>query len=81
MYRRGDNVSPKVDLFKKIILSPDNAKYFKVRRGNGMALNGSTKTTIEYDSIARDILEYKYGLLRLHYVLTKHTLLSKNVIN
>ena len=57
MYRRGDNVSPKVDLFKKIILSPDNAKYFKVRRGNGMALNGSTKTTIEYDSIARDILE------------------------
>ena len=57
MYRRGDNVSPKIDLFKKIILSPDNAKYFKVRRGDGTALNGSTKTTIEYDSIAKDVLE------------------------
>lgn len=57
MYRRGDNVSPKIELFKKIILSPENAKYFKVRRGNGTALNGNTKTTIEYDSIAKDILE------------------------
>lgn len=56
VYRYGENLSPKIELFKKIVLSQDNAKYFKVRRGNGLGLSKGVKTTIEYDALARDIL-------------------------
>ena len=56
VYRYGENLSPKIELFKKIILAQENAKYFKVRRGNGVALSRSVKTTIEYDAIAKDVI-------------------------
>ena len=54
VYRYGDILSPRVTIFKKIILS--NPKYFKVRNGNGLAMNNDHMTTIEYDSLARDFV-------------------------
>lgn len=55
MYRYGDVVSPKVTIFKKIIAN--NPSLFKVKRGNGAALNHEHMTSIEYDSIAKDFVE------------------------
>ena len=52
MYRYGEILSPKVTIFKKIILN--NPKYFKVKRGNATKLSNGRKTSIEYDSIAKD---------------------------
>ena len=54
MYRYGDIVSPKVTVFKKIIAN--NPKYFKTRKGNALSLTNGRKTSIEYDSIARDYI-------------------------
>lgn len=55
MYRYGEIMSPKVTIFKKIIAN--NPKYFKIKRGNGVALSKGHKTSIEYDSIAKDFLD------------------------
>lgn len=54
MYRYGEIISPKVTIFKKIILN--NPKYFKVRKGNATNLSNGRKTSIEYDNIARDFI-------------------------
>ena len=55
MYRYGDILSPKVTIFKKIITN--YPKYFKCKRGNGMALSNGHKTSIEYDSLAKDFVD------------------------
>jgi hypothetical protein len=55
MYRYGDILSPKVTVFKKIILN--NPKIFAVKRGNGMALSDGARTSIEYDSLAKDFVD------------------------
>lgn len=55
MYRYGDDVAPYIVVFRKIIRN--NPKYFKITYGNGVALNNGHKTTIEYDSLAKDFLE------------------------
>jgi UDP-2,3-diacylglucosamine pyrophosphatase LpxH len=55
MYRYGDILSPKVTVFKKIILN--NPKLFTVKRGNGMALSDGARTSIEYDSLAKDFVD------------------------
>lgn len=60
VYRYGENLSPKIELFKKIVLAQDNAKYFRIRRGNGIALSKGVKTTIEYDSIAKDVISINF---------------------
>ena len=54
MYRYGEIISPKVTVFKKIVLN--NPKYFKVRRGNGTGLSKGKKTSIEYDNVSRDFI-------------------------
>lgn len=54
VYRYGDILSPRVTLFRKIILN--NPKIFSVRRGNGSSLNNGHMTTIEYDSLAFDFV-------------------------
>ena len=55
MYRYGDIMSPKVTIFKKIITN--YPKWFKCKRGNGMALSNKHKTSIEYDSLAKDFVD------------------------
>ena len=54
MYRYGEIISPKVTIFKKIVIN--NPKYFNVKRGNATKLNNGRKTSIEYDSIAKDFV-------------------------
>ena len=54
IHRYGDILSPKVTVFKKIIAN--NPQYFSIVRGNGIALSKSVKTSIEYDSIAKDFV-------------------------
>jgi hypothetical protein len=55
MYRYGEILSPKVTIFKKII--SNNPKYFKCKRGNGTALTNKHKSSIEYDSLAKDFVD------------------------
>lgn len=52
--RYGDIISPKVTIFKKIIAN--NPQLFLVQRGNAMALSKESKTSIEYDAIAKDFV-------------------------
>ena len=54
MHRYGDILSPKVTIFKKIILN--NPKYFKVRHGNASNMKNGRKTSIEYDNVSRDFI-------------------------
>lgn len=64
MYRYGDILSPKVTVFKKIILN--NPKLFTVKRGNGMALSDGAKTSIEYDSLAKDFVDIHLNGTGIH---------------
>lgn len=57
MYRYGTQVSPKIDTFKKIV--GEHPEIFEVVRGNGFAETGNVKTTIEYDSLAKDFISIK----------------------
>jgi hypothetical protein len=54
MYRYGDILSPKVTVFKKIILA--HPELFKVEHGNGIKMSGEHLTSIEYDSLAKDFI-------------------------
>lgn len=54
MERYGDVVSPKIVIFKKVI--NNNPKLFKVRRGNAVNLNTGRKSSIEFDTLAKDYL-------------------------
>ena len=54
-YRYGDDVAPYVVVFTKIIMN--NPKLFTYKRGNGSKLNDGQKTSIEYDSLAKNFLE------------------------
>lgn len=55
MYRLGDIASPKITVFKKIILN--NLDKFRIRRGNATKLSNGHITSIEYDSLAKDFVE------------------------
>lgn len=57
MYRYGEVVSPKIEKFKKFILA--HPEWFELTKGNGFAENNNHKTTIEYDSIAKEFIKIK----------------------
>lgn len=54
-YRYGDDVAPYVVIFTKIIMN--NPKLFTYKKGKGTKLNDGQKTSIEYDSLAKNFLE------------------------
>ena len=54
MYRKDENVSPKVQNASKVL--SNDRKYFDIVKGNAVPLNKLWKTSIEYDSLAKMFL-------------------------
>ena len=54
MYRKDENVSPKVQNASKVL--SNDKRYFDIVKGNAIPLNNLWKTSIEYDSLAKMFL-------------------------